>query len=70
MKILSTRVFASIVALGSAGSAIAGTPTQPPGWGWMAFNGASVPVDSPWAIAGLGAIIAVVAARILINRRK
>ena len=30
----------------------------------------SVPVDSPWALAGLAAILAVVGARLIRNRRK
>ena len=51
---------------GVSGAALAGVDL--PGW---TINGpASVPVDSPWAIAGIGAVVAVVAARILINRRK
>jgi hypothetical protein len=36
----------------------------------VSWTPASVPVDSPWAIAGLGAVVAVVAARILVHRRK
>ncbi len=45
-------------------SAIAGTT------GWTINGPTSVPVDAPWALAGVGAIVALVAARILINRRK
>jgi len=55
------RSFATIATLATTAPVIAGTPSWTP---------ASVPVDSPWAIAGLGAVVAVIAARILVNRRK
>ena len=39
--------------------------------GMTAWNPvATVPVDAPWAIAGLGAVVAVIAARVIANRRK
>ena len=50
----------TLLSIGSCG-AVAGVDINGP---------SSVPVDSPWAIAGIGAIVAVVAARILINQRK
>ena len=57
--------FASGIGLLCAfGSAIAGTT------GWTINGPTSVPVDAPWALAGVGAVVALVAARILINRRK
>ena len=55
------RSFAAIATLATTAPATAGTPSWVP---------ASVPVDSPWAIAGLGAVVAVIAARMLVNRRK
>jgi hypothetical protein len=55
------RSFAAIATLATTAPVIAGSVSWTP---------ASVPVDSPWAIAGLGAVVAVVAARILVNRRK
>jgi hypothetical protein len=54
------RSFAAIATLATTAPVVAGTSWVP----------ASVPVDSPWAIAGLGAVVAVVAARVLVNRRK
>jgi len=42
----------------SAGSALAGLPP------------ATVPVDSPWALAGLAVVLAVVGARLVKGRRK
>jgi hypothetical protein len=62
MHTLFVRSVTAIATLTIAGSAVAGT-----GMSWLP---ASVPVDSPWAIAGLGAVVAVVAARLLANRRK
>jgi hypothetical protein len=55
------RSFAAIATLAITAPVMAGTPSGTP---------ASVPVDSPWAIAGLGAVVAVIAARMLVNRRK
>ena len=54
------RSFAAIATLATTAPVIAGSSWVP----------ASVPVDSPWAIAGLGAVVAVIAARMLVNRRK
>lgn len=62
MHTLFVRSATAIATLTIAGSAVAGMPN-----GWLPT---SVPVDSPWAIAGLGAVVAVVAARLLANRRK
>ena len=51
-------------------TAIATLAITAPVMAGSAWTPASVPVDSPWAIAGLGAVVAVIAARMLVNRRK
>ena len=60
MKLSGPRVIVTAAGLLSAGNAYALM---------NAWSPITVPVDSPWALAGLGAIIAVVAARLLIKRR-
>jgi len=57
------RLVAIAVATAAASPAMAGILNQTPG-------AKGVPVDSPWALAGLGALVAVASARLLINRRK
>ena len=59
MKPERRRLAAASIALVYSGSAAALAPSP-----------TSVPVDSPWAIAGLGAVVAVAAASVLIRRRK
>ncbi len=48
-------------------SALAATTAQA---GIVAIPPAVVPVDSPWMLAGIAALLAVIGARILHNRRK
>lgn len=61
MQKIAFRLSAAAITVLTGQTLWAGTPTQPP---------TNVPVDSPWALAGIGAVVAVIAARLLYKRNK
>ena len=62
MKTTLLNFISAISLMSISGTAFAGMVMGP--------ISVSVPVDAPWAIAGIGAVVAVIAARVIANRRK